>query len=290
MTLRSHIRQVLVPSNPSRLMNYAHVYEQHKKDLADELKKEEEKKLVKNFKARPAPKFVQAKASDNNKENKVVQIQNKKQSVPKNAVVAKKIDLTGVKPKPPVARVGPYRKAADVTDKANTKEAVTKPIPAKMRPSSIRSKSVPSTSRQPLYLSKKSVVVTETTKPTIKNFTAKVPKYLYKEPFKPVKKLEKREPTEVKPFTLTLGTRVDSRIKSDGERRKKLEEKNKQMLEENLKKELEEIKALRRTREFRATVNPFKKAVSQKNKTEPDTELTPIVEQADIVTKTNDQN
>lgn len=223
MTLRSHRQTVLTTVVGSRLMNYANVYEQHKKDLIEKKKQEEEKNVVKPFKARPAPKFIRSKSQE----------------------PVKKVPATNTtKPKPPIAHVAPIRRATK-----SASDGKSAPIVREKPKREI-------VSRKPVFASKPKEIPPKKTE--IKKFVANVPKYLHKEPFK-VTLPEKKRSTEVKPFKLSISARIDSRHKSDADRRKIVEERNKKILEEKQKKEMEEIKRLRKAREFRASVNPFNK-------------------------------
>ncbi|XP_063706457.1 translation initiation factor IF-2 [Culicoides brevitarsis] len=251
MTLRSHKQTILTSVAGSRLMNYANVYDQHKKDLAEKKKQEEEQKtIVKPFKARPVPKFVHAKTT----------------TAPKKEETAKNVVKVAPKPKPPVAHVAPTRRTAPAVEKEK------KPEPKKRTfvPTFTR-KSVAEVVKKPQA---------PQPKPEVKKFVATVPKYLRKEPFK-VNLPEKKRTTEVKPFKLSIATRIDDRHKSDAERRKIVEERNRKLMEEKKKKEEEEIKTLRKLREFRASVNPFNKAKNAKKTapTQPVNEL-PAAEKA----------
>lgn len=235
MTLRSHKQIVLTTVAGSRLMNYANVYEQHKKDLVQKKKQEEEEKTaIKPFKARPAPKFLRAKSATS-------------ELKPKAVVAPVK---TNVKPKPPVAHVAPIRRhttIAPTREKSKPKPEIA-PKKRTIIPSIIR-KSVAVQQKKP---------VPAPAKPEVKKFVANVPKYLRKEPFK-VNLSDKKRPTEIKPFKLSITSRIDERHKSDLERRKIVDARNKKLTEEKQKKDVEEIKVLRKLREFRASVNPFNK-------------------------------
>lgn len=256
MTLRSHKPTVLTSVAGSRLMNYANVYEQHKKDLAEKKKQEDDKKtVVKPFKARPAPKSKPTSAQQISK------------PVPAKIAPAKpKLPVTKVapaKPKPPVAKIAPTRRVTS----APAPVQAPKPEPKKKR------LFVPTVARKSVtQVQKKPVVAVK--KPEIKKFVANIPKYLRREPFKVNLAENKKKTTEVKPFKLSIATRIDDRHIFDAERKKIANERNKRFKEEKDKRDEEEIKKLRKMREFRASVNPFNKIkLTRKPSTTPIEEL-----------------
>uniref|UniRef100_A0A336MC84 CSON013390 protein n=1 Tax=Culicoides sonorensis TaxID=179676 RepID=A0A336MC84_CULSO len=252
MTLRSQKQTtVLTTVAGSRLLDYATIYEQHKKDLAEKKKQEEEKKMVKPFKARPVPKCIKTKTVP----------PPQPQTKPVKAVPLKS------KPNPPVAFVAPTRRSKPVetvtVHKTNQNAVKDKPKRA-IAPKVPTRKAV---TAAPQVNKKPNPHVKVESKPEVKKFVATVPKYLHKEPFK-VQLGEKKRLTEVKPFKLSIATRINDRQKSDEDRRKVVEERNKKLLEEKMKKEMEEIKVLRKQREFRASVNPFNKISKAKTTNE----------------------
>jgi len=222
---------------------------------------------VKQFKARPLPKFIQKNPTQNATGSVLTKAVPDKnipvKSAPPSRPITRAMAKTLPKPasklipptrQPPVAKVAPQPK--------NPLERVSrKTAPVKRHSRGLRiSTSAPAVPAR-IANARRTFDVEKSTQrskstalvPEVKKFVAKVPKYLYREPFKA--KLEgKKEPVEVKP-------KVVQKTMSD--RHKLIEEKNKKIQAEKLRKEQEELKNLRKQREFKAKPNPFSKAVKK---------------------------
>lgn len=276
--------RVLTTSNPriARLQNYASKYNKNKQDLIEKKKKEEEKNKPKPFKARPVPKYLKSvRKSDTNgdqADGKDKETGARPNSAPTSRASsqprtlppstkpvlrarsasaaasvpsmitrskAKQVAVAATKTKsaPPVARVKPSIKS-------------TKPAPLKATRSIDVAKKMPPSSAPPTNGDVKQ-----------KKFVAKVPSYLKKEPFK-VKLIEKKPPTEVKPFNLGMTGRVETRQQGENNRRKALQEKTLQAMEEKRKREEEELKEIRKKTQFKARGNPFSSKVVKKTNPE----------------------
>lgn len=287
------MERVLTTSNPriARLQNYASQYNKHKQDLIEKKKKEEEQNKPRPFKARPLPKYLKAAGkknestgdqADGGKDKETSTTGRRTTSAPTSRASSQPPRTVPPAPKP-ILRARSASAAPNVpsmiTRSKAAKQAATAPgtksAPpvARVKPS-VKPTTRPATKPVPLKAThsvdggaakKVSSAPAGGVDAKQKKFVAKVPTYLKKEPFK-VKLAEKKSPVEVKPFNLGMNGRMETRQKTENDRRKALEEKNRQMFEEKRKREEQELKEMRKKTQFRARTNPFSGKVTKTSK------------------------
>lgn len=191
-----------------------------------------EKPQVKTFKARPLPKYILEKKKHDANFGLVAR------------AASAPVKAAPVKPMQPPRREVTTRKPAPIRISTSAPAVPTRISNA--RRTIVVPDKQPQTSKA---LEKKS-------------FAAKVPAYLYREPFKPTHEKKIIEP---KPFKLSKNTRHQI----DEERRRANAARNKKIEEDKRKKEEEELKKMRKQREFKARANPFQKVIKKSVNDEP---------------------